>query len=166
MHIVARVGNLRIGIVHGDAASLAGWRFAHDALDNPAQRSWLSDVRSMARIDLFASTHTCLAVLRDFKLASGRLTVINNGAAGMPNFYGSRTGLLSRIALTPSPHAPLYSITRDGIHVGAIPIAYDDAAFLKRFVTRWPRHSPAHASYHQRLLEGPNHTIEAARCKG
>ncbi len=32
-------------------------------------------------------------------LPSGRLTVINNGAAGMPNFRGSRDGLISRIAV-------------------------------------------------------------------
>ncbi len=30
------VGGLRIGIVHGDATGLAGWSFAHDALDDPA----------------------------------------------------------------------------------------------------------------------------------
>ena len=29
------VGGLRVGIVHGDATSLAGWSFAHDALDEP-----------------------------------------------------------------------------------------------------------------------------------
>ena len=33
MHLVADVGGLRIGIVHGDATALAGWSFAHDALD-------------------------------------------------------------------------------------------------------------------------------------
>jgi hypothetical protein len=33
MHLVAKVGALRVGVVHGDATSLAGWRFARiDAL--------------------------------------------------------------------------------------------------------------------------------------
>ena len=45
MHLVAAVGGLRVGIVHGDAASLAGWRFAHDALDDPANDAWLAEVR-------------------------------------------------------------------------------------------------------------------------
>src|SRR5581483_3250913 len=66
MHLVASVGDLRVGIVHGDAAALAGWRFAHDALDDRANVAWLNDVRARSGIDLFASTHTCLAALRDF----------------------------------------------------------------------------------------------------
>ena len=49
MHLVAAVGGLRVGIVHGDAASLAGWRFAHDALDDPASTAWLAEVRSAVR---------------------------------------------------------------------------------------------------------------------
>ncbi len=66
MHLVAQVGASRIGIVHGDAAALAGWRFAHDALDHAANRRWLTAVRADSHIDLFACTHTCLAALRDF----------------------------------------------------------------------------------------------------
>ena len=87
-------------------------------------------MRRAARVDVFASTHTCLAALRDFELRAGRLTIINNGAAGMPNFSGTRFGLLSRIATTPSPHRPLYGLVRDGVHIDAIPLAYDDDAFL------------------------------------
>ena len=68
MHLVAQVGGLRVGIVHGDAASLAGWRFAQDALDNPISRRWLAEVHLASRIDVFVSTHTCLAALRDFTL--------------------------------------------------------------------------------------------------
>jgi len=105
MHLVARVGNKRIGIVHGDAASLAGWRFAHDALDDPANSAWLDDVRAKSTIDIFASTHTCLAALRDFDLPSGHLAIVNNGSAGMANFAGTTYGLVSRIATTPSPES-------------------------------------------------------------
>ena len=94
-HLVAQVGALRVGVVHGDAASLAGWRFAQDMLDQPSRHRWLDDVRRVSNIDLFASTHTCLAALRDFELGTGRLTVINNGAAGMPNFAGSTFGLVT-----------------------------------------------------------------------
>ena len=120
MHLVADVGGLRVGIVHGDASALAGWSFAHDALDEPAAHATLDAVRRAAQVDVFASTHTCLAVLRDFELRAGRLTIINNGAAGMPNFSGSRFGLVSRIATTPSPHRPLYGMARDGVHIDAI----------------------------------------------
>ena len=163
MHLVARVGGLRVGIVHGDAASLAGWRFAHDALDDPANRSWLEDIQAKSAIDVFASTHTCLAALRDFALAGGRLTIINNGAAGMANFSGSAFGLISRIATTPSPHPAVYDLGRNGVFVDAIPIDYDLHEFLARFDKRWPPDSPAHASYYRRIVDGPAHTLEQAR---
>ncbi len=162
MHLVADVGGLRVAIVHGDANSLAGWSFAHDQLDAPAAADRLDAVHRAAGVDVFASTHTCLAVLRDYELRSGRLTVINNGAAGLPNFSGSQIGLISRIATTPSPHRPLYGIVRDGVHIDAIPLAYDSKAFLDRFLARWAAGSPAHASYLQRITAGPCHAVEQA----
>lgn len=162
MHMVARIGDLKVAIVHGDAASLAGWRFAHDALDDPSNRAWLEQVHRAARVDVFASTHTCLAALRDFDFPTGRLTVINNGAAGMPNFAGTCFGLATRIATTPSPHPPLYGLTRDGIHVDAIPLGYDQDRFLARFLRRWPNGSPAYESYYQRIVAGPDHSFAQA----
>jgi hypothetical protein len=162
MHLVAQVGGLRVGIVHGDAVSLAGWRFAQDRLDDARNRPWLDDVTRAARADIFACTHTCLAALRDFTLSAGRLTVINNGAAGMPNFAGSHYGVITRIATSPSPHQPRYGIARDGVHIDAIAVDYDPGAFLDRFLTRWPAGSPAHASYYQRIVDGPDYTIAQA----
>jgi hypothetical protein len=162
MHLVAQVGDLRVGIVHGDAGALAGWRFASDSLDDARNRAWLGDIRAQLRIDVFASTHTCLAALRDFKLAAGRLTVINNGAAGMPNFGGSRFGVISRIATTPSPHASLYGLIRDGVHIDALAVPYDHAAFVDRLLQSWPSGSPAHASYFRRITDGPDYPIARA----
>jgi hypothetical protein len=166
MHLVAQVGALRIGIVHGDASALAGWRFDLRALDDPRNRPWLTDTRARSRIDAFASTHTCVAALRDFDLPEGRLTVINNGAAGMPNFSGSRFGVISRIATLPSPHRPLYGAIRDGAFIDALAVRYDAPAFLDRFLKRWPAGSPAHISYFRRMIEGPDHTVAAARPQG
>jgi hypothetical protein len=163
MHLLAKVGGLCVGIVHGDAASLAGWRFAHDTLDDAAHWRWLDDIRSAAEVDVFASTHTCLAALRDFSLPHGRLTVVNNGAAGMPNFAGTRFGLISRIATRAGPHAPLYGLVRDGVHVEAIPVAYGEAAFLRRFLARWPQATAAHLSYFRRIAAGPDYTVAQAR---
>ena len=162
MHLVAQVGGLRIGVVHGDAASLAGWRFGQDALDDAANKRWLSAVRADSKIDVFACTHTCLAALRDLTLETGRLTVINNGAAGMANFTGSRFGVVTRIATTPSPHRPLYGLTRDGVHIDALAVAYDHSAFLDRFLKRWPPGSPAYESYYQRIISGPAYRLERA----
>jgi hypothetical protein len=163
MHLVAAIGGLRIGIVHGDATALAGWRFAHDALDDPANAAWLDDVRRASGIDVFASTHTCLAALRDLALPNGRLTVINNGAAGMPNFAGTTFGLISRIAPRPSPHEALYGTRRDGVFIDALPVRYDTAAFLDRFLARWPAGSPAHESYVRRITDGPDYQVASAR---
>jgi hypothetical protein len=162
MHLVAQVGGLRVGIVHGDAAALAGWSFAHDALDDAATPAMLDAVRRTARVDVFASTHTCLAALRDFALRAGRLSIINNGAAGMPNFSGLRGGLITRIATTPSPHRRCYGILRDGISIDALPLDYDHDGFLDRFLARWPRGSAAHASYVQRLTSGPAYRMAQA----
>jgi hypothetical protein len=163
MHLVAQVGNARIGIVHGDAAALAGWRFDPSALDEPANRPWLADVRARSRLDAFASTHTCVAGLRDLMLAAGRLTVINNGAAGLANFAGSRFGLISRIATGPSPHPSLYGVVHDGVFFDAVAVPYDTEAFLARFLWRWPEGSAAHESYFRRIMAGGGHTVAAAR---
>ena len=162
MHLVAHVGALRVGIVHGDAASLAGWRFAQDALDSARHRLWLDNIARAAQVDVFASTHTCLAALRDIALSRGRLTIVNNGVAGMPNFAGSHFGVITRIATSPSPHAPLYGLARDGVYIDAIAIEYDQDAFLDRFLKRWPEGSPAHASYYRRIVDGPEYTIAQA----
>jgi len=161
MHLVAAVGGLRVGIVHGDAVSLAGWRFAHDALDG-ADAAWLADIRQKSGVDVFASTHTCLPALRDFALPK-RLTIINNGAAGMANFSGTTVGLISRIAIRPSPHPALYGIAREGVFIDAVAVAYDVAALLARFDKRWPKGSPAHVSYHRRIVDGPSYGIEQAK---
>lgn len=164
MHLVAGVGGLRVGIVHGDARALAGWGFAQDALDDPHATETLTTIRQQSNIDVFASTHTCLAALRDHTLPAGHLTVINNGAAGMPNFENSRAGLITRISITPSRHTPLYGIRRDGVHIDALAVPYDHDAFLKRFLARWPEGSPAHRSYYGRIVDGPSYTpVTASR---
>lgn len=166
MHLVAAVGDLRVGIVHGDAASLAGWRFAHDALDDPPNAAWLDDIRTKSHIDIFASTHTCLAALRDFTLPGGRLTVINNGSAGMANFASSTFGVITRIAVSASRHPTLYGLACDGIFIDALAVEFDLASFLARFDARWPPGSAAHVSYRRRITAGPDHTIEQAKGRG
>jgi hypothetical protein len=162
MHLVAQVGPLRVGVVHGDAQSLAGWQFAPDALDDAGNRPWLDKVRGASNVDVFACTHTGQAALRDYALASGRLTVVNNGAAGLPNFAGSHFGVITRIATTPSPHQPLYGLACAGIHIDAIPVSYDYSAFVERFLKCWPERSPAHESYYARIVNGPDYTLAQA----
>ncbi len=156
MHLVAAVGAARVGIVHGDAASLAGWGFAHDRLDEPGHRRWIESAFRDARCDIFASTHTCLPALRRFPLEGAAGIVANNGAAGMPNFAGTRFGLATRISVRPlSGPGALPGARVRGVHVDAVRIDYDHARWLERFLRNWPAGTPAHASYHRRIVEGP-----------
>ena len=91
MHAVAAVGSVRIGIVHGDAWSLAGWRFAQERLDEEA----IERAFDAADVSVFASSHTCLPVT--YRVPAG--VIANNGAAGMPNFRGTRFGLVKPVVL-------------------------------------------------------------------
>lgn len=83
--MVARyqVAECRVGVVHGDAESLAGLRFDVEALDDPRQAPWLRGVFAAGGVDVFASTHTCLPAIRSVAPGSGPAgCVVNNGAAG------------------------------------------------------------------------------------
>jgi hypothetical protein len=150
MHLVARVGEARIGIVHGDAASLAGWGFAHDRLDDPAHRRWIESAFRDARVDAFASTHTCLPAFRDFGFGA----VANNGSAGMPNFAGTDYGLVTRISRTGSP-GRLFAVRAGDVHIEAIALRFDSPGWHERFLASWPAGSAAHASYYRRITAGP-----------
>jgi hypothetical protein len=162
-HLVVDVAEVRVGIVHGDATSLAGWGFDARALDDLTRQAWLAEIGRASRIEVFASTHTCAAALRTASLPSGPLTVINNGAAGMPNFAATPFGLLSRIAATASPHRPLYGVRHGRVRVDAIPLHYDTQEFLRRFLGRWPPGSEAHRSYFHRIVAGPDICVAQAR---
>jgi hypothetical protein len=156
MHLVAQVGEARVGIVHGDAASLAGWGFARDRLDDPSHRRWVESMFGEARVDVFASTHTCQPALREFALAQGQGVVANNGAAGMPNFSGTRFGLVTRIGRKAfSGPEKIEGVAFGAIHVEALKLAYDHESWVARFLASWPAGSPAHDSYFRRIVEGP-----------
>ncbi|HXS54390.1 MAG TPA: hypothetical protein VN782_17770 [Usitatibacter sp.] len=161
MHLVARVGDARIGIVHGDAASLAGWGFAHDRLDDPRHRRWIENAFRDARVDAFACSHTCIPALRRFEVDGRSCVVANNGAAGMPNFAGSRHGLLTRISTRPFEGSErAYGLRSGEVAIDAIAIEYDHERWVERFLAAWPEGSPAHASYHRRIVEGPRHAAD------
>jgi hypothetical protein len=159
MHLTAQVGDARVGIVHGDAASLAGWGFAQDRLDEPGHRRWIESAFGEARVDAFASTHTCLPAFRRFDGG----VVANNGAAGMPNFEGTRFGLLTRIGVAPheGPEG-LYAMRAKGAHVEALRIDYDHDRWVERFLAAWPEGSPAHASYFRRISQGTRFALARA----
>lgn len=145
-----QVGDCRVGVVHGDAESLAGWRFGVDQIGQPAQAQWLAEAFGAAQVDVFASTHTCEPVLHRAPMPQGAV-VINNGAAGMPNAGGALPGLITRVSARPSPHAASHGAQIAGVHVDALPVHYDQARWLSLFTANWPAHSDAHASYFGRI---------------
>jgi hypothetical protein len=157
---LVRVAGQRVAISHGDEQSLAGWNCSREALSEPARQQQLDSWFAANNVQVLATSHSCSAVA--LNLEHGAL--INNGAAGLPNFAGGRYGLLSRIASTPHP-AALYRCQRDGLFIEALPLNYDHHAFLADFDRQWPAHSPAALSYRSRILgtvtDQPTHALLA-----
>jgi hypothetical protein len=167
----ADVGPLRLGIVHGDATSLAGWGFAQEHLRAADHRAEVARWLDRAGVDAFACTHTCLPVFQAVPGSQARRArwILNNGAAGMPNFRGDAAGLLTRIAVEPSARVP----RRFGVELGggvvaeAIAIDIDLARWRARFEAQWPAGSDAHVSYFDRIVGGPDYAVgEAVRPLG
>ena len=157
-----QVGDCRVGVVHGDADSLAGWRFDVSELDDPTAAPWLRSVFAQAGVDVFASTHTCLPAMRAFALADARASehgwVINNGATGMPNFSGDPSGLCTRIGLTPSPHESVHEVQVSGAYVSLLPVGFNATRWHAEFLKQWPDGSAAWTSYWKRITQGPTFT--------
>ena len=154
-----RVGPLRVGVVHGDAESLAGWRFDPSSLDDPREADWRAAAFDGAQVDAFASTHTCLPAIRRFG-ARGANVIANNGAAGMPNAKGERYGLLTRIGVRPSPHRACYGCKLAGVFIDALPVNYDDVRWHREFLANWPDGSTAWLSYFDRIARGPEYRLQ------
>jgi predicted phosphodiesterase len=157
MHLVARVGGERVAVVHGDAESLAGWGFSQECLATRAGRAAATRCLREAGVSVFASSHTCLPVLQ--ALDGGVLA--NNGAAGMPNFRGTRFGLATRISIRPS-EKELYREKTKNLFIEAIKLEYDHSAWERRFLEQWPTGSDAHASYYERIAHGPQYRLDQA----
>ena len=165
-----QIGDARIGVVHGDAESLAGWSFAAERL-SPLRKSCSGDAPTTqltpidaierifreANVHAFASTHTCLAHARDFMVDGEPRLIINNGAAGLPNFAATRFGILTRISVDPTvPGESLYGVAQNGVRFDALPVRYDHEAWLRTFLRNWPPGSPAHIAYFDRIMNGPD----------
>ncbi len=158
MHLVATVGAERVAIVHGDADSLSGWGFSQEALSRAAGLEAASAAFERSGVRAFACSHTCLPVLQGLP---GERVVVNNGAAGMPNFLGELFGVATRLSLFPGTSS-LYSARAGRLHVEAVALRYDATAWQKRFLEQWPPGSPAHLSYFERIAQGPRYRADRA----
>jgi predicted phosphodiesterase len=161
MHLVAAVGGVRVAVVHGDADSLAGWGFSQEVLATTQGLEAARRAFGQAGVDVFASSHSCLPVLQEVR---GGGLIANNGAAGMPNFRGTRYGLATRISVSPF-NKSLYSQKTKHLHVEAVALDYDHAAWERCFLGQWPAGSEAHRSYYERIVHGPRYRLDQAlRC--
>jgi len=154
--LTVRVGPMRVGILHGDPTSIAGWGLAVESVPPPGATSdsiakWFraADVRG------FACAHTCLPYVQDFEVDGDRCLVANNGAAGMPNFRGDDRGILTRIRTSPAPVGRLYGTQVEDVYWEAIGVPCTPPSWIRWFKDTWPPDSPAWLSYHERLVDGP-----------
>lgn len=158
MFLVAEVGGVRVGIVHGDADALAGWGFSQETLASPEGLCAAERAFDASGVRIFASSHSCLPVLQGF---GGDRVLINNGATGMANFEHTRFGVATRISVSRSASA-LYRMRVGPVYVEAIAVEFDAQAWTRRFLEQWPPGSDAHASYFTRIASGPSYRLEQA----
>lgn len=179
MHRTVRVGEERIGVLHGDPQWLAGWGFAVENMEPLDERlrtrlgcgpddpvtteAHVMRYFQEADVRVFACTHTCLPFVQDFAIDGRAHLVVNNGSAGMPNFRGDIAGLITRVSIDLHPPAGgLYGAAIGTVRIDALSVAYDREAWLRRFLGNWPKGSPAHRSYFRRLTEGPRFGLAQA----
>jgi hypothetical protein len=167
MTLTADVGGLRVAIVHGDCESLAGWSYDESALRDCEGIARAATHLETAGANLIASSHTCLPVALTLKTANGLSALFNNGAAGMPNFAGTGFGVITRISIRPAATlSALYGTVINKIHVDALAVHYDQAAWQHDFAANWPEGSPAEISYGRRIANGPRYGLNRAMGPG
>jgi hypothetical protein len=180
-YLTASVGGGRVGIVHGDPESLAGWRLALEAVEpgDPAvrrQAGWygqpttpadLRDWFARADVTVFASTHTGLPYAQVIPDGGGDRLVVNNGVAGLGNFAGTGYGVITRLSSHPRPPADsLYGATVGAVRCDAVALRFDLGEWTARFLAQWPPGSPGHRAYFTRLTGGTHLRLRQAARTG
>jgi hypothetical protein len=176
-YLTAAVAGERVGILHGDPESLAGWRLALEAMEpgDPLVRQqvgWrgqattadeLIDWFRRAEVSVLASTHTGLPYAQAVADGPRRRLVINNGAAGLPNFAGTSYGVITRLSgdVRP-PDDSLYGTSIGRLRCDALPVRFDLEEWTARFLAQWPPGSPGHRSYFTRITGGTHLRLEQA----
>lgn len=152
--LLAAVAGRRVGITHGDEKLLGGWDNSRESLQDVLRQDEVDAFMAANDLDVFTTTHTCAPAA--IRLARG--AVVNNGAAGLPNFAGERFGLCVRVAEDPCEDA-LFECELDGLFVQAVPVRYDHDAYLAWFDGLWAPASAAAISYRARIAEGPDDKV-------
>ena len=155
------VAGRKVAVTHGDEQLIGGWACSRESLQDVLRQDELDRWMAANDVDVLATTHTCAPAA----LSLARGLVVNNGAAGLPNFAGQHFGLTVRVAAAPHPDA-LFGAERDGLHVEAVPVRYDRDAYLAWFDGLWPAASPAAVSYRSRIVDGADDRLEDALLGG
>jgi predicted phosphodiesterase len=153
--VIIEVSGSRVAVTHGDEKEVAGWGCSYEAMRERDRQGELGAWLLRHNIKVLATTHTCSPVA--VALSGG--AVINNGAAGLPNFRNRPYGLITRVSVTTHPDA-LYRASVGGLFIEAIPVKYSVDALLSWFDTIWPEGSPAAVSYRQRIIDGLDQDFE------
>jgi hypothetical protein len=176
-HLSVEVGRERVGIVHGDPESLAGWRLALEAMEpgDPILRrqvgrsgalttaSVVTNWFRRADVRVFCSSHTGLPYAQDFLDGRRRHLVINNGAAGLANFRDSTCGVITRLSRhDQAPPDSLYGMRVGSLRCDAIPVDFDLDRWTERFLAQWPPRSPGHEAYFARITRGTDLRLQQA----
>jgi hypothetical protein len=165
MTLTYQVGPTKVGVVHGDAQSLAGWQFDPSQLDDPANHVKIAQLFKQSGMDVFASSHTCAPGIRVFESFGA---VINNGSSGMANLPDSSHGIMTRISVHPAPKSlpVLFSQNFRGVLLQAVKVDFDLVQWQQQFLRTWPPQSPAYESYFERITHGPTDSVHyCARVK-
>lgn len=157
------IAGVAVGVVHGDPDSLAGWGLGIESMPEPGVTPpHIADWFRQAAVRVLACSHTCLAHARTFAVDGETHVVINNGAAGMPNFRGDQRVVISRFGRTPASMEPLYGTRIGPLYCEAVAVDWAWRDWLHEFERTWPPDSPARLSYGERIRHGPDHTPERA----
>ena len=71
--------------------------------------------------------------------------------------------MITRFSADPRPPAnACYGTTLGDIRADAIPVIYDQAAWLQRFHANWPAGIAAYRSYAKRISDGPDFSLDQA----
>jgi hypothetical protein len=148
-HLTASVAGQRVGILHGDPESLAGWRLALEAMEpgdpdvrrqvgwrgRPTTTAELLDWFARAKVSVFAGTHTGLPFAQVIPDSGQDRLVINNGSAGLPGFADTTDGVLTRLSASPrAPADSLYGTTVGALRCDALPVRFDLTRWMARFL--------------------------------
>jgi predicted phosphodiesterase len=162
-----QIGGVGVAITHGDIDSLAGWNLAHHRIESTLADE-LAHKLDALDVDVVASSHTCLPALHK----SNAKLVANNGAAGLANFQGDTSGLITRIAQRtlgnantsklPIAYQTDFVSKRGTVNVKALKVPFNDQAWQDKFIAQWPRESAAYESYWKRIQLGTSYTEKQA----